>query len=134
MSLLLCLKGRGIQPWMQILYIDHVKINQLFKWSVCNRKIVFVKNWWKSVIYLKVVHCLRIFGEEHSVAFEPFERFCQNSDEPWVNMLFMPLNDLQMVLTGEALTSFINPMPEAVVSSTSVIHCHLNVWFKGARA
>ena len=46
-------------------------------------------------------------------------------------MIFTPLDDLQMVLTGEALASFIAPLPEALVSSTSVIHSHLNVRFEG---
>ena len=49
-------------------------------------------------------------------------------------MLFMPLDDLQMVLAGEALTSFIDPTLEVLVSSALVIHCHLNLWFEGVVA
>ena len=48
-----------------------------------------------------------------------------------MNLIFTPLDDLQMMLTGEALASFIAPSPEALTSSTSVIHSCLNVRFEG---
>ena len=48
-----------------------------------------------------------------------------------MNLIFTPLDDPQMMLTGEALASFIAPLPEALTSSTLVIHSCLNVQFEG---
>ena len=97
-------------------------------------ELVFVDNWRRLIVYPKVIHRLRTFCEEYDVDFGPFERFCQAAGKPWANMLFTPFDDLQMMLAGKALTSFINPMLDVLVSPLLVVHCRLNVQFEGAVA
>ena len=93
--------------------------------------LMFVNNWQRLIMYPKIIHHLRTFCEEYDVNFGPFECFCQAADEPWANMLFTPFDDLQMTLAGKALTSFIDPRLDVLMSPLSVIHCHLNVQFEG---
>ena len=131
MNLLLGLEGGGVQPWMRIPYI-RIKIGHLLMHSERDaHAIIFADNWRCKIVYPKVIHCLRTFCEERNVDFGPFERFCQATHDPWANLLFTPLDDPQLVLTGKALASFIAPSSEALASSTSVIHSRLNVRFEG---
>ena len=131
MSLLLCLEGGGVQPWMRIPYICITIGHLLMRSEHDAHVIIFADNWQCEIVYPKVIHRLRTFCEECDVNFSPFEQFCQATHDPWMNLIFMPLDDLQMMLTGEALASFIAPSPEALTSSTLVIHSCLNVRFEG---